>query len=812
MKISYNWLKDYINTTETPERIAEILTSIGLEVEAMERTGGIPGNLSGVVVGHVLECVQHPDADRLRVTKVDVGAGEALQIVCGAPNVAEGQKVAVATIGTTLHFSNGESVKMKRQKLRGVESMGMICAEDELGIGASHDGIMVLDPSVKVGTPVNEVIKIDSGDIIFEIGLTPNRIDAASHFGVARDLAAALNAGTQLPPVSAFKEGAGQGITVKVDNTLACPRYSGITIKGIKVQPSPEWLQKRLSAIGLRPINNVVDITNFILHEIGQPLHAFDVAKIDGGQIVVRTCDEGTLFTTLDGVERKLNANDLMICSASRPLCIAGVFGGLDAGVTETTTDVFLESAYFNPVWVRKTARRHGLNTDASFRYERGADPEITLYALKRAALMIRELAGGTITGSVQDVYPQPVAPAEVELNYKSMSRLIGKEIPARELQTILQSLDFNIINTTAEGLRVSVPTYRVDVTRECDVVEEVLRIYGYNAVDIPERVLSSVNSRRKPDKEKLQNTISDYLTDNGFYEMMNNSLTKSDYYQLTPSFPPDNEVKILNPLSSDLNAMRRTLIFGGLEVVSHNINRQYNDLKLYEFGNVYFYTPDKADKGLAAYSEAPRLALFVTGAAVQPSWNAKAEATNFFYLKGYVEKIMERFGVDLYSLPTDNAPSDCFAEGMSWLLNGKPLAVIGTVAKKLRAAFGIKQEVYVAEIAWDMLIKAQQQHKVLYKELPKFPEVRRDLALVLNEQVTFSQLRDIAFKVEKHLLKQVGLFDVYRGDKLPAGKKQYALSFILQDEEKTFTDQHIDRIMQQLLAAFDKETGAALR
>ncbi len=812
MKISYNWLTAYINTTVTPEQAAAVLTSIGLEVEAMETTGGVPGNLEGVVVGHVLECNQHPDADRLRVTKVDVGGSEPVQIVCGAPNVAAGQKVAVATLGTTLHFSNGESVKMKRQKLSGVESMGMICAEDELGLGASHDGIMVLDPALQVGTPLREVVKVDSGDTVFEIGLTPNRIDAASHFGVARDLAAALGLPAQRPSVDTFKEGAGVGLSVRVDNTTACPRYSGITIKDVKVQASPEWLQKRLSAIGLRPINNVVDITNFVLHEIGHPLHAFDTAKVDGRQIVVRTCEEGTPFTTLDGVERKLSANDLMICNATRPMCIAGVFGGLDAGVTESTTEIFLESAYFNPVWVRKTARRHGLNTDASFRYERGADPQITLYALKRAALLIQELAGGTITGAIQDSYPEPVQPAVVELDYNRMARLIGKEISTVQLHAILESLDFQLAGTTATGLTVVVPSYRVDVTRECDVVEEVLRIYGYNNVEIPERLQSSVNPRQQPDKEKLQNIISDYLSNNGFYEMMNNSLTKSDYYQLTPSFPAEQEVKILNPLSSDLNAMRRTLIFGGLEAVAHNINRQYNDLKLYEFGNVYFHAPEKAEKGLPAYSEAPRLALFVTGAAVQASWDAKAAPTNFFYLKGYVEQVLGRFGADLYKLSAAAAPADWFADGIAYQWNGKPVAVIGTIAKKLRAAFGIKQEVYVAEIAWDVLLKLQQQHKVQYAELPKFPEVRRDLALVIDEQVTFTQLRSIAFKTEKHLLKQVDLFDVYRGDKLPAGKKQYALSFILQDNEKTFTDQQIDRIMQNLLTAFDKETGAALR
>ena len=811
MRISYNWLKEYVPCVESPARVAELLTAIGLEVEAMEETGGVRGDFAGVVVGHVLECVQHPDADRLRVTKVDVGADEALQIVCGAPNVAAGQKVPVATIGTTLYFANGEEIKIKRSKLRGVDSMGMICAEDELGVGASHDGIMVLDAEAKPGTPLCDVLHVET-DTIFEIGLTPNRIDAASHFGVARDLAAVLGMKAQLPSTDTFSEGDGQGVRVTVENTEACPRYSGITIQGVKVQESPEWLQKRLKAIGLRPINNVVDITNFVLHEVGQPLHAFDVAHIDGRQIVVRTCTDGTPFVTLDGVARKLDDHDLMICSAAQPLCIAGVFGGLDAGVTETTTDVFLESAYFNPVWVRKTARRHGLNTDASFRYERGADPAITLYALKRAALLIQEVAGGTVVGKIVDCYPQPVQPVTVSLRFDRMARLIGKTIDPGQIKHILTALDFVIVDEEAGGLVVSAPTYRVDVTREADVVEEILRIYGYNNVEIPGAIQISVNARRHPDKEKLQDDISGYLTANGFYEMMSNSLTKGEYYAKWSAFPASQEVKICNPLSSDLNVMRRTLLFGGLEAVTRNINRQVPDLKLYEFGNTYFYDPAKAEKGLAAYSEAACLALFMTGMTQEQSWAKKQEASNFFALKGYIEKILSRFGINVFALDTAPAGGELFSDGIVFHWKTKTLATVAVVGNALRKQFDIKQDVYTAEINWDVLLEAQQAQRVLFAELPKFPEVRRDLALVVDEAVTFAQLYAVSFKAEKHLLKQVNLFDVYRGEKLPAGKKQYALGFTLQSPDKTLTDHDIERLMNNLFKAFEREAGAVLR
>ena len=819
MKISYNWLKDYLPVSETPERVAEVLTSIGLEVEAIERQEAVKGGLQGVVVGEVLECAPHPDADKLHVTKVNVGAGEPLQIVCGAPNVAAGQKAPVATVGATLYFANGDEVKIKKSKLRGVESMGMICAEDELGLGNSHDGIMVLAPEAVPGTPVSEWLHLES-DVVFEIGLTPNRIDAASHIGVARDLAAALNTNLRLDkiygftndvPISSVRLPAAP-VRVAVENPAACPRYTGWTICGVTVQPSPGWLQQRLAAIGVRPINNVVDITNYVLHETGQPLHAFDAGTIDGGEVVVKTCPEGTTFVTLDGVERTLSAQDLMICNARRPMCIAGVFGGLENGVTGRTKNIFIESAYFHPVWIRKTARRHGLNTDASFRYERGADPQIPPYALKRAAQLIREIAGGDIVGEMIDIYPSPIAPAVVQLDYARMERLIGKKIDRETLLRILQQLDFVIDREDAGGLQVTVPSYRVDVTRECDVVEELLRIYGYNNVAIPAHTVVTLSHAARPDKEKIQNTVSDYLVANGFYEMMNNSLTKADYYRSLQTFPAGRAARILNPLSSDLNVLRQTLLFGGLESIAYNINRQQADLKLFEWGNCYAFDAARDDGSLKAYAETWQLGVFITGFTAGQSWRQPQERADFFYLKGYVESILERVGMAAGRLDTDEAPADIFSGGLQYLLNGKPVAVVGAVSKKIRQPFDIKQEVFAAEIVGSLLFKAAKNHKVQYAELPKFPEVRRDLALVVDEKITYAQLRDAAFRTEKHLLTRVNLFDVYRGDKLPEGKKQYALSFILQDREKTLADAHIERIMDNLLKAFEQHFASGLR
>ncbi|MDR0582376.1 MAG: phenylalanine--tRNA ligase subunit beta [Prevotellaceae bacterium] len=818
MKISYNWLKDYLPITETPERVAEVLTGIGLEVEAIERQEAVKGGLQGVVVGEVLECMPHPDADKLHVTKVNTGAGEPLQIVCGAPNVAAGQKVPVATVGTTLYFANGDEVKIKKSKLRGVESAGMICAEDELGLGSSHDGIMTLAPEAVPGTSLSEWLHLES-DIVFEIGLTPNRIDAASHIGVARDLAAALNMDLRMGKMYGFTEdapvsvaSASPPVRVAVENPAACPRYTGCTIRGVTVQPSPGWLQQRLTAIGVRPINNVVDITNYVLHETGQPLHAFDANTIDGGEVVVKTCPEGTKFITLDGVERTLSAQDLMICNARRPMCMAGVFGGLENGVTGQTKNIFLESAYFHPVWVRKTARRHGLNTDSSFRYERGADPKVPPYALKRAAQLIRDIAGGEAVGGIIDIYPSPVAPAVVQLDYARMERLIGKKIDRETLLRILQRLDFVIDREDAGGLQVTVPSYRVDVTRECDVVEELLRIYGYNNVEIPAHTVVTLSHAARPDKEKIQNTVSDYLVANGFYEMMNNSLTKADYYRALQTFPADKAARILNPLSSDLNVLRQTLLFGGLESIAHNINRQQVDLKLFEWGNCYAFDSARDDGSLKAYTETWQLGLFITGFTSGQNWRQPQERADFFYLKGYVENILERFGSTAGRLETDEAPADVFSGGLQYLLNGKPVAVAGIVSKEIRRLFDIKQDVFAAEIAGSALFKIAKNHQVQYRELPKFPEVRRDLALVLDEKITYAQLRDLAFKTEKHLLTRVNLFDVYRGDKLPQGKKQYALSFVLQDKEKTLADSHIERIMDNLLKAFMQHFAATLR
>lgn len=812
MTISYNWLKDYLLINETPQQVSVALTSIGLEVESLEKREAVKGGLQGVVIGKVLTCEKHPDADKLSITTVNVGAGEPLQIVCGAPNVAAGQKVAVATVGTVLYFSTGEEIKIKKSKIRGVESFGMICAEDELGLGASHDGIMVLDENAEIGKPLRDFFEL-TDDYVFEIGLTPNRIDAASHIGVARDLAAFFNRKVNYPDVSGFAiDNKNNPYQIQVENHEACPRYTGITISNVKVAPSPEWLQTKLRAIGINPKNNVVDITNFILHEIGQPLHAFDADKIAGKKVVVRTCNEGTPFTTLDGVERKLNDKDLMICSAEKPLCIAGVLGGMDSGVNEKTVNIFLESAYFNPVWVRKTARRHGIFTDASFRYERGADPNITEYALKRAAMLIREIAGGEISSDIVDVYPEKIEAYKVELSYAYITRLVGKEIEKDKIKQILQALDINIDKEDGDALFVSVPTYRVDVRREADVIEEILRIYGYNNIEIPQHVNSTLSYVQQPDNDRLINLASDYLSSNGFNEIMSNSLTKADYYNDLTTYKPENLVRILNPLSNDLNVMRQTLLFGGLEAVANNINRRNSNLKFYEFGNCYYFSPDKVDGTLRPYNEEYKIALWVTGDKHLPAWNEKVIRTDFYTLKGYVEHVLERFGIDMYKLNVADAPADIYSDGFVLNSRNGVLLEMGIISKKMRKAFDISQDVYYAEINWAVLREFVKQNKVLAKDLPRFPEVRRDLALILDKNITFAQLRSIALKTEKSLLKKVSLFDVYEGEKVPEGKKQYALSFTLQDENKTLTDANIDKVMGSLLKAFEKETGAILR
>jgi phenylalanyl-tRNA synthetase beta chain len=818
MTISYSWLKDYIDAELSVDEVSRILTAIGLEVEAVEKTEAVKGGLQGVVVGHVITCGQHPDAEKLRVTTVDVGTNELLQIVCGAPNVAAGQKVPVATIGAQLYFSNGEEVKIKKSKLRGVESFGMICAEDELGLGSSHAGIMVLPSEAKVGTPVAEFLKLES-EFVFEIGLTPNRIDAASHIGVGRDLAAylAVHFPEKLkkfnyPSVENFKiDNTSNTFQIKVENSEACPRYSGVTISGVKVAPSPEWLQKKLTAIGVRPINNIVDVTNFVLHEIGQPLHAFDADKIDGKTVVVKTCTEGTTFKTLDEVERKLSSHDLMICSASKPMCIAGVFGGVDSGVNSSTANIFIESAYFNPVWVRKTAKRHALSTDASFRYERGADPNITMYALKRAAMLMKEVAGGQISSEIIDVYPSPIAERKVELSYSRICTAIGKAIPQQTIKNILTSLEFKVENENGDALAVSVPTYRVEVTRECDVVEEVLRIYDYNNVEIPQHVSSTLNYSQKPDNEHITNIAADMLSSNGFNEIMCLSLTNSKYYDSLTTYPAEKLVMLQNPNSTELNAMRQTLLIGGIEAIAYNINRRQANLKLYEFGNVYSKAAP-AGSVTERFTEERRLSILVSGQEHEKSWNTALTPSRFYTLKKIVEQLCQRFGINIEQLQTAQLPSDIFSDGVAYKLAGKPFLEIGVVAKKLRNTLDAKQEVYAAEIYWNTLLQHLTKLKVAYSELPKYPEVTRDLALLVDTKTTFAQLREAAIKTEKSLLKSISLFDVYEGDKIPAGKKSYALSFILQDRERTLTEQDIERSMKNLLNVFEKNFGAQLR
>ncbi|MDR2885547.1 MAG: phenylalanine--tRNA ligase subunit beta [Rikenellaceae bacterium] len=818
MKISYNWLREYVKTDLTASRIAEILTSTGLEVEALEKIETLRGGLEGVVVGHVLTCEKHPDADKLSVTTVDAGTGEALQIVCGAPNVAAGQKVPVAMIGAVLYPTGEEDgFKIKRSKIRGVESLGMICAEDELGMGTNHDGIMLLDSSLKPGTPMRDVLGIED-DFMLEIGLTPNRIDAGSHLGVARDLAAWLRSnGTptllDLPSVEAFHAGNTEHVTmVTVENPEAAPRYSGLTMTGIKIAPSPSWLQKRLLAIGINPKNNVVDITNFILHELGQPLHAFDADKIKGDRIVVCTCPEGTSFTTLDGVERKLSAEDLMICNAHEPMCIAGVFGGLDAGVSDATTSIFIESAYFNPVWVRKTAKRHGLNTDSSFRFERGTDPDMTVYALKRAALLVEELAGGKVSSGVTDLYPAPIEPFRFDISLARVNALIGKEIPAETVRAIIHALDIKVEKDAGDVLSVAVPPYRVDVQREADLIEDILRVYGYNNVEVPQSVKSTLAYAPKPDRDRLQNLLSDTLTAQGFNEIMSNSLTRSAYYEGLQSYPAENCVRILNPLSNDLNVMRQTLVFNALEAVQLNVNHRRPDLKFYEVGNCYRYDATKKDEGgLAPYSETKRLALAMTGNFAAGSWNVKGEAVTFFHLRASVEKLFARLGLDIYRLQCRDLESDLFAQAVSLGQGEAQLVQMGVIAPKLAAAFDLKAPVYYAEIDFDALVKATRKNSVAARDLPRFPEVRRDLALLVDSGVTFGQLRAEAFAAERKLLTNVTLFDVYEGDNLPAGKKSYALGFTLLDPERTLTDQAIDAAMANIVKRFEK-IGASLR
>lgn len=798
MKISYSWLKQFIQTEKTPQEISLILTDIGLEVESLEKVQPIVGGLEGLVIGHVVECVQHPNADRLRVTKVDVGTGELLQIVCGASNVAAGQKVVVATVGTTVYPNEGEPFKINKSKIRGEVSEGMICAEDEIGLGSSHEGIMELPTETAIGIPAKAHFQMED-DFVFEIGLTPNRADAASHLGVARDLAAYLRSSYQMPDVSAFKtENESLNIAVAVEDTQACPRYSSLSITGVSVKSSPDWLKDKLKVIGIRPINNIVDVTNYVLHELGQPLHAFDADQIKGSKVIVKKCKEGTPFVTLDDVERKLSASDLMICNAEEPMCIAGVFGGKTSGVSDETKNIFLESAYFNAVSVRKTSKRHGLKTDASFRFERGTDPEITVLALKRAALLIKEVAGGEISSAISDIYPVKSAPFDVEVNYANIVKLIGQDIPSEEIKSIISALGIEIADETANGLSLKVPAYKVDVTRECDITEEVLRIYGYNNIAIPTKVNASLAYTAKPNKENVQNLIADMLTANGFLEIWCNSLTRASF-----SKNPTEAVQILNPLSSDLNVMRQSLLQPALESVAYNQNRKNADLKFYEFGKTYHLIGDQ-------YIERPRLLVLISGNKQGEQWNHASSPSTFYNLKATVDAIINRLGLTNYQ--TEELKDENFAYGIKYFRGDKTLVSFGAATAADRKLTGVDKEVFYADFDWALLLDAVRKNKIVNKEVPKYPAVRRDLSMLVDQQVTFDELKSIAFKTEKKLVKQVQVFDVYEGDKLPAGKKSYALNFTIQDEEQTLTDKQIDAVMQKIIVNLAQTAKAEIR
>jgi phenylalanyl-tRNA synthetase beta chain len=799
MKISYNWLKEFVNTNKTPQEISTILTGTGLEVESVEKVQAIPGGLEGLVIGYVKETAQHPNADRLKVTKVDVGGPADLQVVCGATNVAAGQKVVVAVVGTTVHPVSGEPFLIKESKIRGEVSQGMICAEDEIGLGTSHEGIMVLAEDAKVGLAAKDYFNV-TDDYMYEIGLTPNRADAASHLGTARDVAAFLKIAITKPDVSAFKvDNTDRPIEVVVENEAAAPRYAGLTITGLEIKESPQWLKERLAVIGVRSINNVVDATNYVLHDLGQPLHAFDAAAIRGNEVVVKNCAEGTIFKTLDDVERKLSADDLMICDAEGPMCIAGVFGGAESGVKDSTTSIFLESAYFNAVSVRKTAKRHGLKTDASFRFERGTDPDMVVFALKRAALLIKEVAGGTISSDIIDLYPNPVAPFDIDLSYSTVHRLIGQIIPHEEIKGIITALDIKILSESAEGLILQVPPYRVDVTRDVDVIEDILRIYGYNNIYIPTQVRASLSASPRPEKDTVQNLLSDLLTANGFNEIMSNSLTKSAYY----ADKLETAVKILNPLSSDLDVMRQTMLYSGLEAIAYNANRQNRDIKFYEFGKVYNVKEEQ-------YNESQRFAIFMSGATAGAQWNQKATSATFYNLKAIVDGILQKLNIG--DLQVVEATCKNLAYGLNYTRNNKVLVKFGAVAKDALKKVDVDQEVFYADFSFDQIMQIVKKNKIVYQEISKFPAVRRDLSMLIGKDVTFGQLKQIAQRTERKLLKDVTVFDVYQGDKLPEGKKSYALSFTLQDVEKTLTDKAIDAIMQKLIYNLEKEAGAEIR
>ena len=816
MKISYNWLKEYLPTHLKPEEISEILTSIGLEVEGTELYQSVKGGLEDVVIGKVVSCSKHPDADKLSLTKVDIGIGKHIQIVCGAPNVAEGQNVPVATVGTTL-YKDDQSLTIKKTRIRGEASEGMICAEDELGLGDSHEGIMVLDESIAPGTPASEYFNVES-DTVFEIGLTPNRIDAASHYGVARDLAAWFGQDKEVklirPEVESFEpDNNDYPVEIIVRDPESCIRYSGLTISGVKVAPSPLWLQNRLKSIGLKPINNIVDITNYVLHETGQPLHAFNSDNITGSKVIVGQLPERTKMITLDEQERELSSEDLMICNTEEGMCIAGVLGGKSTGVDENATNIFLESACFNPVSIRKTARRHAISTDASFRFERGTDPSATVYVLKRAALLIKKIAGGEISSDITDVYPNPAVPVKLELDLDYVRRLVGEVIPEKRIKRILGLLDFKISKEEKEKLHIEIPLYRVDVTRQADVVEEILRIYGYNTVSVPETVSSNLAYSEKPDKEKYTHAVADMLANLGFNEIMSNSLTRSAYYNGLSVFPEEKLVHIINPLSADLESMRQTLLFGGLEAVLYNSNRKNPDLKLYEFGNVYSFSGnDEAKSDLRNYLESEHLALFISGAAHQNLWNSKLRNVDFFDIKAFIYQIFKRTGCDPELFQHEEIQNEVFLYGLQISAKNQIIAEYGAVHPEILKMTGIKNEVFYADIRWNVIIKEASQKEIVYSELPKYPEVRRDLAMELDKEIKFGTIREIAFKTEKKLLQKINLFDVYQGEKIAEGKKSYAISFILQDMEGTLKDKEIDSVMDNLAKAFEDKAGARIR
>jgi phenylalanyl-tRNA synthetase beta chain len=816
MKISYSWLKDYINIEHTPEEICEILTQIGLEVAGMEEVESVKGGMKGLVVGKVITCEKHPNSDHLSKTTVDIGNNELLPIICGASNVAAGQKVVIATAGTTLYIGDQEFF-LKKIKIRGEVSNGMICAEDEIGIGSDHEGIIVLDDSAEVGSPAKDYFDVDS-DKVIEIDLTPNRIDGASHIGVARDLAAYLNQSGSTkyyrPSVDHFKvDNHDLHIPVEIMNPESCFRYAGISVSGVEVKESPDWLKKRLKVVGLTPINNLVDITNYVLFETGQPLHVFDANEIKGKKVIARTMPAGTRFITLDGEERILHEDDLMICNTIEPMAMAGIFGGIDSGVKNSTKNIFIESAWFNPVSVRKTARRHGLNTDASFRFERGTDPDGVIYALKRAALLSKELAGGTISSEIIDVYPCPAEDQKVNISYKNIARLIGKELKKETINSILNSLEIKIVNENDEGLSLSVPSYRVDVSREADVIEEILRIYGYNNIETPDQLKASLQYFEHPDRDELRNLVADILTGLGFNEIWSNSLTRAAYYDKLKKYKKQNTIKMLNPLSADLNGMRQTLLFGGLECIIYNVNRQNKDLKLYEFGNCYFRKDDnKKDDPVANYNEEEHLGLFLTGNAEPESWTGKQKETSLFQIKAVSENILKRLGLSVESMNITETENELLSEGLLYSLNNKTLLELGTVSTAIQQKFEIESPVYYADLNWEYIFTEHKKHKVLFGKLPKFPYVRRDLALLIDKDIKFADIKNLAFKIERKILREVGLFDVYEGKGVPQGKKSYAVSFILRDDSRTLKDNQIDKTMNKLVTAFKREFGAQLR